>query len=144
MEHQYTLAFRYENALEQSLSEGRFVLRLLGAESFDDTWQGGPIVDRLHRHGPPTSRDRGRVFCAPGARGFYGEGYPFHRTSRRFGMTWDRTGFAAKTTTVEKRAGNLPLKDDGVTPRELIPRCIVVKWLSGHVLNAVGLSGPGV
>ncbi|MBI4947948.1 hypothetical protein HY844_00075 [Candidatus Berkelbacteria bacterium] len=85
----------------------------------------------------------GRVLCASGARGFYGEGYPFHRIWRFFGLNWRGTTFVAKTTTLEPRVGNLHLGKDGVTPTELMPRCIVVKPLSGHVLNAVGLSGPG-
>ncbi len=85
----------------------------------------------------------GSCFCAPGARGFFGEGYPFHRYWELLRMTWSRTTFVAKTTTLDPRLGNMPLGDDRITPKELIPRCIVVKPLSGHVLNAVGLSGPG-
>lgn len=85
----------------------------------------------------------GGLFCAPGARGFFGEGYPFHRYWRLFGMTWSGTSFVAKTTTLHARLGNMPLREDGITPREPRPKCIAVKPLSGHVVNAVGLSGPG-
>jgi dihydroorotate dehydrogenase len=85
----------------------------------------------------------GNVFCAPGARGFFGEGYPFHRLWRSFGLNWIGTTFAAKTVTIEKRKGNMPLKKDGVTPRSLIPRCIVINWITGHVLNSVNLSNHG-
>lgn len=85
----------------------------------------------------------GRGFSAPGARGFFGEGYPFHKIWKRTGMTWHGLTFVAKTTTLEPRPGNMPLGKDGITPTEFIPECIVVKPLSGHVLNAVGLSGPG-
>lgn len=88
-------------------------------------------------------QDFPNVWCAPGARGFFGEAYPFHRLAKLLGMTWKGTGFVAKTTTLDARAGNMPLKDDGITPKQLHPKCIKVYWRSGHVLNAVGLSGPG-
>lgn len=88
--------------------------------------------------------DFGEVFCAPGARGFFGEGYPYHRVARLLGMTWEGTGFVSKTIVYPERAGNMPLRADKLTPKErLMPRSIVVKPWSGHVLNAVGLSGPG-
>jgi len=88
-----------------------------------------------------------RFFVASGAGGFFGEGYPFHRLPPwRFVKGWwerEDVVFTAKTTTLKPRAGNMPLKADGITPQELFPRCIIAKPLSGHVLNAVGLSGPG-
>ena len=52
--------------------------------------------------------------------------------------------FVAKTTTVLSRAGNMPLNKDGVTPKELLPKCVVVRPFKGVALNAVGLSGPGL
>jgi dihydroorotate dehydrogenase len=85
----------------------------------------------------------GKIFCAPGARNFFGDGYPFHKYWKHLGMTWDGTGFVSKTTTLQPRKGNMPLEVDSTMPEELFPKCIVVKPLSGHVLNAVGLSGPG-
>ena len=86
----------------------------------------------------------GEVFCAPGAKGFFGEGYPYHRIAEKLGMTWKGTTFVSKTITVPPRAGNMPMKPDRLTPREpFIPRSIVIKPLSGHVLNAIGLTGPG-
>lgn len=85
----------------------------------------------------------GKIFCAPGARGFFGEGYPFHRYWKKFGMTWRGTSLAGKTWTLSSRSGNMPLEADGLTPREYFPRCIVVRPESGHVLNAVGLSNFG-
>jgi dihydroorotate dehydrogenase len=88
--------------------------------------------------------DYGCVINAPGARGFYGEGFPYHKLWRYLGMDWDGVTFAAKTMTLHPRLGNMPLRNDGLTPQELLcPRCIVVKPLSGHVLNAVGLANPG-
>ncbi len=85
----------------------------------------------------------GSIFCAPGALGFFGEGYPWHRLWKLFGMDWSGTSFVAKTTTMSARLGNMPLRKDGITPKEVSPRCIIVKPCSGHVLNAVGLAGPG-
>lgn len=86
----------------------------------------------------------GSVFCAPGALGFFGEGYPYHRMAKLLGMTWQDTGFVSKTIVYPPRPGNMLFRTDKLTPKErLIPRSIVVKPLSGHVLNAVGLSGPG-
>lgn len=93
----------------------------------------------------------GHIFCATGARGFYGEGYPFHRLWKYAGMNWDNTGFAGKTLTLLPRRGqefgeegNMPLQNDGVTPKELVPRCI---WTSfrhnGEMINAVSLSSFG-
>jgi dihydroorotate dehydrogenase len=85
----------------------------------------------------------GAVFCAPGARGFFGEGYPYHKLFKLLGMSWAHTGFVSKTIVYPPRVGNMPLKED-LRPRErLVPRSIVLKPLTGHVLNAVGLSGPG-
>lgn len=86
--------------------------------------------------------DYGRVWCASGARGFHAEGYWFHRPLRPLGLDWRGSTFVAKTCTLEPRAGNMPL--DGTTPREWKPRCITVNFRRGVVLNAVGLSNPGL
>lgn len=87
----------------------------------------------------------GSTFCAVGARGFAGEGYPFHKLWRFLGMTWKGTSFAGKTMTLNDRKGNMPLKSDGMTPVEFFPRCI---WGSlkngGEMVNQVGLSNFGV
>lgn len=85
----------------------------------------------------------GNVFNAAGARGFFGEGYWFHRLWRPFGLCYDGATFIAKTTTLHPRAGNMRLGADGITPRRWKPDCIAVKFRAGVVLNAVGLSGPG-
>jgi dihydroorotate dehydrogenase (NAD+) catalytic subunit len=84
----------------------------------------------------------GRVLNASGARNFFGDGYWFHRPLRPLGLDWSGAPFVAKTTTLLPRAGNMPL--DGTTPREWRPRCIRINWRAGAVLNAVGLSGPGL
>ncbi len=86
------------------------------------------------------------VANAAGTQGFFGEGdeYWYHPYWKKYaGLTFDNTTFIAKTTTFTSRAGNMPLKQDGITPKEWKPKCMVIKPLSGVVLNAVGLSGPG-
>ena len=86
------------------------------------------------------------VFCAPGARGMFKKAYWYYAIWRFFGLSWWHTNFAAKTTTLDPRRGNMPLKKDGDTPREKFPRCILITlWgiLTGHLANALALSGPG-
>ena len=88
--------------------------------------------------------DFGHVFCASGARNFDGNGWPFHKLFK----VGDWLNFAGstlvtKTTTLDPRVGNMPLEDDGLTPQELKPKCVIVKPFRGVVLNSVGLSGPG-
>jgi len=82
------------------------------------------------------------VWNASGGVGFFGEGYWFHTYLKSFGLDFSDVTFVAKNTTLEARAGNLPLRDD-LTPRELMPKCIYVKPWQGIALNAIGLSGPG-
>lgn len=91
--------------------------------------------------------DYGCVWNASGARNFFGEpsAYWFHCPLRPFGLDWRGSTFVAKTTTLEPRKGNMPLGGpSGTTPREWRPKCIRVNWRAGAVLNAVGLSGPGL
>lgn len=85
--------------------------------------------------------DFGHVLNSSGARGFFGEGYWFHRCVP--GLNYRGSTFVAKTTTLEERAGNMPLGPRW-RPRELAPKCIVVKPFKGVTLNSVGLSGPGI
>lgn len=86
----------------------------------------------------------GPIFCATGARGFFGEGYPFHRWWRYLGMNWRGTTLAAKTVTLDRIEGNMPLREDGLTPKEFVPACIYIDPFGGHVVNAVALSNFGV
>ncbi|MFA6095752.1 MAG: hypothetical protein WC767_02815, partial [Candidatus Paceibacterota bacterium] len=89
----------------------------------------------------------GPVQGASGVQGFFGEGYPYHRAYKTlFPRGFDFTGmtFVAKTTTLHPRAGNMALGGgDRITPRSLVPDCIVARPFKGAALNAVGLSGPG-
>lgn len=99
------------------------------------------------------------VHCATGARGFIGEGYPFHQYWRFLGMDWNGTGLSGKTMTFKPRKGsefqgeggkpqlgNMPLKEDGMTPQEVFPKCIVANFArhGGEMLNAVSLSNFGL
>ena len=86
----------------------------------------------------------GKVWQASGATNFYGQGWWYHKPLALFGLRFAGTAFVSKTTTYEARLGNMPLKADGVTPKEWVPRCIVVNRQKKAVLNAVSLSGPGL
>lgn len=83
------------------------------------------------------------ILGGSGTQGFLGEGYWYHKYLRPFGLDFEGSTFVAKTTTLRSRAGNLPLEEDGITPRERFPKCVKVYFRKGIVLNAVGLSGPG-
>ena len=85
----------------------------------------------------------GPVLDGSGVEGFFGEGYWFHKFLRPLGLNFNGCAFVAKTATLKPRKGNMPLKDDGITPKELKPKCVKVKLFKGVALNAVGLSGPG-
>jgi dihydroorotate dehydrogenase len=84
---------------------------------------------------------------ASGVQNFFGDWkdkYWYHKPLALIGMWLLWLTFVAKTSTLFGRPGNMPLEDDGVTPKELVPKCIVVKWRKRVVLNAVGLSGRGL
>ncbi len=84
------------------------------------------------------------AFDQSGIRNFDGSGWPYHRFFKRAGLTFENCTFVAKTTTLEPRAGNMKLREDGLTPVDFRPDCIVVRFRQGVALNAVGLSGPGL
>ncbi len=84
------------------------------------------------------------VLQASGATNFDGRGWWYHRPLHPFGLDFTDTTFVSKTTTLLARPGNMPLKADGKTPQEWIPRCIIVNRKKKAVLNAVSLSGPGL
>ena len=87
----------------------------------------------------------GPIIGASGANGWFGEGYPYHTLLHLIpGFTWEGVTLTAKTSTLLARPGNMPLRKDRLTPREFKPKSIVVRPGAGVVLNAVGLSGPGL
>ncbi|PIR67082.1 MAG: hypothetical protein COU51_00635 [Parcubacteria group bacterium CG10_big_fil_rev_8_21_14_0_10_36_14] len=86
--------------------------------------------------------DFGKVLDATGARGFFGEGYWYHKLWWPFGLNFEGSTFVAKTTTLEALLGNMDLDKD-YRPKKLFPDCVKVYSGKGVVLNAVGLSGPG-
>lgn len=87
--------------------------------------------------------DFGPILCASGVQGFFGEGYWHHKALGPFGPKFKGCTFVAKTTTLEHCEGNMQMKKDGITPRELFPKCVKVYFRKGIVLNACGLPGPG-
>lgn len=89
--------------------------------------------------------DFGPVLDASGTRGFFGEGYPYHKIFSHFGLDFSGSTFIAKTMTLEPRTGNMRgLRADGTMPWWAFrQRCVVVRLLKGVALNAVGLSNPG-
>src|SRR3989338_1461637 len=94
--------------------------------------------------------DFGPVLQASGATNFYdhgrgrGHGWWYHRLLHYFGLDWSNSTVVTKTTTLLARKGNMPLKKDGVTPKEWMPKCIIINRKKKAVLNAVSLSGPGL
>lgn len=87
--------------------------------------------------------DFGGVQGASGLQSFF-KGYWFHKLLWLIGLRFGGMTFVAKTTTMNKRAGNMPMKSDGITPRERFPKSVYVDWGKEIMLNAVGLSGPGL
>jgi len=86
--------------------------------------------------------DFGHVLDASGARGFFGDGHLFHPFVP--GLSFDGSTFVAKTTTLHAHRGNANLCRDGMTPRVVPQRSVKVNLRKGAVLNAYGLSGPGL
>ncbi|MEI7451959.1 MAG: hypothetical protein WCK37_02000 [Candidatus Falkowbacteria bacterium] len=84
-------------------------------------------------------------FLASGSLNFFGDGWPYDVLYKIFVPGFrriNRTTFVAKTTTLNYRAGNMPLNKN-LQPKEFKPKCIKIYPFKGAVLNAVGLSGPG-
>src|SRR5713226_7227415 len=85
----------------------------------------------------------GHVLDASGARGWFGEGYSFHRLGKPIGLNFKGSTFVAKTTTLDKRDPNHALRHDGITPRVLGQHLVKFNRRKNAVLNALGLPGPG-
>jgi len=86
----------------------------------------------------------GRVYLASGVKGIDGEGYWYDRWYRAIpGYNWKGATFIAKTVTLEARDGNLPLKEN-LQPKQHFPKCVKVYPFRGAMMNAVGVSSPGL
>ena len=86
--------------------------------------------------------DFGHVLDASGVRGWFGEGYSFHRWVP-FGLDFKGSTFVAKTTTLNPRPGQASMSRNGWRPRVIGQRAIRISWRKGAALNAFGLPGPG-
>lgn len=85
----------------------------------------------------------GNVFTASGALNFFGEGWKHHRILKTLpGFNLNGATFVSKTTTLNRREGNMKL-DANLQPVSLFPDCVRVYPIKKVILNSVGLSGPG-
>ena len=84
---------------------------------------------------------------AAGAGGFFKPTeYWYHRPwspLKWAGLTTKRMRRTSKTMTLLPTKGNMPMQEDGITPKEWKPACIVIRPFQGITLNAVGLANPG-
>lgn len=85
----------------------------------------------------------GNILGASGVQGFFGEGYWFHKMWRPFGLDFTGMTFVAKTATLLPHKGNMSLTRH-YTPKSPFPGCVKAKLQRGVMLNAVGLSNPGL
>ena len=86
--------------------------------------------------------DFGPVWGMSGFLNFYGQGWPYHRILRIFGINFKSVTFVSKTVTLLPCVGNMPLKKN-LMPVELMPKSVYQNFLHKYALNAVSLSGPG-
>ena len=86
--------------------------------------------------------DFGPVWAMSGLLNFYGEGWPYHKILKIFGINFNPITLVSKTVTLLPNQGNMPLKKN-LMPVELIPKSVYLNFLHKHALNAVSLSGPG-
>ena len=88
----------------------------------------------------------GKVIGASGATGFYSrKEYPNQKIFEYIpGYVLKGMYKRTKTATLEKEIGNLRFKEDGITLADRFPDCIYVDFFKRFILNAVGLSNPGI
>ncbi|MCK5061129.1 hypothetical protein KAR28_01105 [Candidatus Parcubacteria bacterium] len=92
----------------------------------------------------------GSICAASGTRNFFGEGWPYHIFFKAilwfFGISYnlENATFISKTGTIQPRPGNMLLKKGSFMPKWLIPDCIKFNFWLGVMLNAVGLTNPGI
>lgn len=87
--------------------------------------------------------DQKKVLAASGVMGFFGKGYWHHIPFKPFGCRFDDVIFVSKTATLMPRKGNTRLTKQFnlINP---FPRCIRVHPRKKLMLNAIGLSNPGI
>ncbi len=86
--------------------------------------------------------DFGPVWAMSGLLNFFGEGWPYHKLIKIFGVNFNHVTLVSKTTTLLANKGNMPLKKN-LMPAELIPKSVYQNFFRRHALNAISLSGPG-
>ncbi len=86
--------------------------------------------------------DFGPVWAMSGFLNFYGDGWPYHKILKIFGINLKSVTLVSKTVTLLPRVGNMPLKKN-LMPVELLPKSVYQNFWNKHALNAVSLSGPG-
>jgi dihydroorotate dehydrogenase len=86
--------------------------------------------------------DFGPIWGMSGLFNFYGQGWPYHKILRLFGINFKGITLVSKTVTLLPRLGNMPLNKN-LMPSQLIPKSVYVNLFRKHALNAVSLSGPG-
>ncbi len=89
----------------------------------------------------------GNIFSASGTLNFFGQGWrPYHPLYK---IIWPNkfnfkgSTFISKTTTLNMNEGNMRLGKNQ-QPIKWFPDCVKVNFRKGIVLNAVGLSSPGI
>jgi dihydroorotate dehydrogenase len=92
------------------------------------------------------------VFTTSGMRNYFGgnwftgDGYLYHEVYKLMypGFRFKGATHIAKTTLWGRNEGNMPWNERTLQPRSLFPDCIYIDRKKKIMLNAVGLSGPGL
>ncbi|MBU6390247.1 hypothetical protein KGQ31_01720, partial [Patescibacteria group bacterium] len=91
-------------------------------------------------------RFESNVIQGAGTGNFFGGAHPYwyYWPLRPLGLRHEGSVFTSKTALFPSWKGNMPLRNDGCTPSELFPKCIVINRKTRAVVNSVGLSGFGL
>lgn len=86
----------------------------------------------------------GRAYLASGVKNIDGRGYWYDKFLKFIpGHNFEGSTLIAKTVTLDHRDGNLPLKSN-LQPKDFFPKCVKIYPFSGSIMNAVGVSNPGL